>query len=194
MARTIPLIALLCLAACGTPEVAEDYEEQVFLPAELSAALASDDPTARADAATQVEALPAAERLATLSSLAVHDNAAVRLMAIGLLGKLHAGDPTITMRLAEVIGMDADIDVRMATVPVLAKSGEAGLAVLVEALSDDPSLFVRREIAVALDRVTGNTFGAAFAEKVGEAEDAADDAMMDYDDWLESQGNAGERP
>ena len=108
-------------------------------------------------------------------------------MAVGLLGKYHAADDDVVAVLGGEAALDADVDVRSAALGALAKSGRVeALVAIGSALTDDPSLVVRREAAVLLDRLTGQTLGAGFASRVEEASSSADDASMAYDDWLET--------
>lgn len=190
--RTAPIaaaLAALLAAACATPEVAEDYRTRTFVPAELAAALASDDPTARADAAGQVESMEPAKRRAALLELSRDERAPVRLLAVGLLGRHHAAEEEAAGRLAEMLSLDPDADVRVAAVEGLGRSGRVdALRPLVDALSEDASLSVKRAAASTLDRLTGQALAADFLEKVDAAESAADDAMMSYDDWLGANG------
>ena len=187
MRPLIVLTALLAVAACATPEVAEDYEAKTYLPDELKAALASDDPSQRADAAGQVERMAPERRQAVLTELSRDERASVRLLAVNLLGKLHGEEEATVARLAEVLAFDVDVDVRSAAVTALASSGSVeGLKALVQALADDPSLAVKRSVGTVLDRLTGEKLGSELSDRVDEAEAAADDAMIAYDDWLQA--------
>jgi len=176
---------LLALVACGTPDIARDYETKTYVPEELGAALSADDPARRADAAEQILAMKPEHRKKVLTEL-IHDpKPEVRLMAVGLLGKHHAADAGVVAVLGEEAALDVDVDVRSAALGALAESGRPeALMAISSALTDDPSLVVRREAAVLLDRLTGQDLGAGFAGRVEEASDAADDAAMAYDDWL----------
>jgi HEAT repeat protein len=178
-------VGVLTIVGCGTPEVARDYESRDYLPQELEEALRSDDLARRADAAGQVEAMEPGRRRQILLALTEDDRAHVRLMAVSLLARHHAGDAETVARMAEVLSLDPDIDVRSAAIGALAASGDvSALKSLVGALTDDPSLEVKRQAATTLDRLTGEGFGAEFAAEFDEAETAADDTMMAYDDWL----------
>jgi HEAT repeat protein len=186
---TIVLVLMgLAAAGCATPEIAEDYQEKALLPQEIESALKGDDPAGRADAATQVEKMAAANRKSVLLALVHDERAHVRLLAVSLLSRHHAGDEDAVAALADVLTLDADIDVRVATADALAKGGtHKGLSALLAALTDDTSLVVKRQAAEALDRLTGQTFGKTFVSSIDAAEEAADDAMMSYDGWLEER-------
>jgi HEAT repeat protein len=181
------LLFATVLAACGTPEIARDYETKTYVPAELEAALTSDDPARRADAAEQILAMDPAERKTVLTELVTNDRVEIRLMATGLLGKHHAGDSQVVKVLGERAALDVDIDVRSSALTGLAASGRPeALSSIVSSLTDDPALVVRREAAVLLDRLTGEKLGDEFAKLVSDAEEAADDAAFAYDDWVEA--------
>jgi len=183
----ITLSFLLALVACGTPGVAKDYETKTYVPEELAAALASDSPARRADAAEQISGMQPDQRRKVLIELTRDPKPEVRLMAVGLLGKYHAAAEDVVDVLGGEAALDADVDVRSAALGALAKSGRVEALVSIgSALTDDPSLVVRREAAVLLDRLTGQTLGAGFAARVEEAGSSADDASMAYDDWLET--------
>jgi HEAT repeat protein len=187
MTRATIVLALagLVLTGCATPEIAEDYEARTYLPQEIETALKGDDPAGRADAAAQVEKMATANRRAVLLSLVTDDRAHVRLLAVYLLARHHGSDPEAVVALRNVLTLDADLDVRAAAIEALAAGGtKEGLSVLLAALTDDASLIVRCQAAEALDRVTGQTFGKALLTSLGAAEDAADDAMMSYEEWL----------
>ncbi len=185
------LLLLLLITACGTPEVAEDYQAKTYVPEELQAALASDDPSSRADAAAQVAAMPTGQRKAVLLDLSRNERPTVRLLSVGLIGKHLSGDNQAVARLADLLSLDPDQDVRAACVGALGgtRSGTA-LKALLGALENDTSLSVRRAAAIALDRLTGQTFGAEMAAKVDDAEEAADDAMMNYEEWFDANREA----
>ena len=185
------LLALALITGCGTPEVAEEYQAKTYLPEELQAALASDDPTRRADAAAQVVAMPPGQRKAALLDLSRDERPTVRMLAVGLIGKHLSGDDQAVARLADLLSLDPDQDVRTACVSALGgtRSGTA-LQALLGALGNDTSLTVRRSAAVALDRLTGQTFGAEMARKIDDAEEAADDAMMNYEEWFDANREA----
>jgi HEAT repeat protein len=184
-------LTLLLITACGTPEVAEEYQTKTYVPEELQAALASDDPTSRADGAAQVEAMPGGQRKAILLELTLDERPTVRLLAVGLIGKHLPGDNQAVARLSEMLSLDPDQDVRTSCVEVLGgtRSGTA-LKALLDALGNDTSLAVRRSSAVALDKLTGQTFGAEMAKKVDDAEESADDAMMNYEEWFDANQEA----
>ncbi len=186
----IALVLLVCvLAACGTPKVAEDYEAKTFLPQEIETALRSDDPAKRADAAAQVETMPAKKRGPILIALTTDEKAHVRLMAVSLIGKHHANDEKAITALADLLSLDADLDVRSAAVSALgASENTKSLTVLVQTLSNDSSLTIKREAAAALDARTGQSFGKELVESIDAAEEAADEAMMAYEEWLGNQG------
>jgi len=189
MKATIATIVLMtaALAACGTPEIAEKYEAETYAPDEIAAALAADDPSRRADAAEQILAMAPERRRAVLIELTRSGEPEVRLLAVGLLGRHHAGDGEAVRALGETAALDLDVDVRSGALRALAGSGRPeALDAIGTALTDDESLVVRREAAVLLDRLTGQTIGAAFASAVDEAADAGDDVAIEYDDWLES--------
>jgi len=178
---------LILLSACGTPEIAREYETKTYVPAELEKALKSEDPARRADAAEQILAMKPAQRKAVLLELTRNPRVEVRLMAVGLLGRHHATDPDVVKAMGEEAALDVDIDVRSAALSALAASGRSeALTAILAALTNDPSLVVRREAGVILDRLTGLKLATEFAGRLEEAEDAADDAAMSYDDWLES--------
>jgi len=185
------LLLLALLTACGTPEVAEEYQAKTYVPEELQAALASDDPSSRADAAAQVAAMPTGQRKAVLLDLSRNERPTVRLLSVGLIGKHLSGDNQAVARLADLLSLDPDQDVRAACVGALGgtRSG-AALTALLGALENDSSLSVRRSAAVALDRLTGQSFGAEMAAKVDDAEEAADDAMMNYGEWFDANQEA----
>ncbi len=188
----LPTLLLLALiTACGTPEVAEEYQAKTYVPEELQAALASDDPSSRADAAAQVAAMPTGQRKAVLLDLSRNERPTVRLLSVGLIGKHLSGDNQAVARLADLLSLDPDQDVRAACVGALGgtRSG-AALTALLGALENDSSLSVRRSAAVALDRLTGQSFGAEMAAKVDDAEEAADDAMMNYGEWFDANQEA----
>ncbi len=187
---TIGLVLLAgILAACGTPKVAKDYEAKVYLPQEIETALRSEDPARRADAAAQVETMSPDQRGPILISLTTDERPHVRLMAVSLLGKHHADDASAIAALANVLSLDGDLDVRSAAVSALAAGTSApSLTVLVETLSNDSSLVIKREAAAALDARTGQTFGKELADSIDTAEEAADEAMMAYEEWMENQG------
>lgn len=186
--RMLALLVLLAIAGCGTPEIARERETRPLLPREIEEALRSDDPARRADAAGQVEAMDPEARRRTLLELLGDDRPHVRLMAVGILARHHGQEDTVVERLGQALSLDPDPDVRGALVDALAGSGRLGaLGALVTALETDPSLLVKRRIARALDRITGQTFGAAFADRVDEAELSADEAMIDYASWLPGQ-------
>jgi HEAT repeat protein len=191
--KSIPLLTtvLAVLTACGTPEVAKDYRTKTYVPEELQAALASRDPSARADAAAQVEAMSGGQRQAVLLELTTDPRPTVRLLAVGLAGKHLHGDEQAVARLAEMLSLDSDQDVRIAAVAALGETGSGpALTALLEALGNDTSLFVRRAAALALDRLTGQDFGAELAARVDEAEAAADGAMMNYEGWFDANRDA----
>lgn len=184
-------LALALCSACGTPEVAEEYQTKTYVPEQLQAALASEDPSARADAASQVEAMPVGQRKAVLLELTLDKRPTVRMLAVGLIGKSLAGDNQAVARLAEMLSTDPDPDVRSAVVGALGSTrSDTALNALLEALGNDTSLSVRRDAALALDRLTGQSFGAEMAAQVDEAQDAADDAMMNYEDWFDANKDA----
>ena len=185
------VLALTLISACGTPEVAKEYQAKTYLPEELQAALSSDDPSVRADAAAQVEAMSLGQRKAVLLELTRDKRPMVRMLAVGLIGKHLSGDNQAVSRLADLLSLDPDQDVRVAAVSALGgtRSG-AALNALLDALSNGTSLIVRRSAALALDRLTGQSFGADMAAKVEDAEDAADDAMMNYEDWFDANQEA----
>jgi hypothetical protein len=188
-ARVVVLgVTLACLGiGCATPEVAESYETTSYLPAEIGEALRSDDPARRADAADQVEKMEPATRRKALLELSADRRAGVRLLAVTLLGRLHASEEEVLVRLAGMLALDPDLDVRLAAVDAVEASQRLpALAALVAALTDDPSLIVRRQAAEALDRLTGQTIGAAVAEQVDAAEEAAEEALFAYEEWLEA--------
>ena len=186
-AARLTLSFLLALVACGTPDVARDYEAKTYVPEDLAAALSADDPARRADAAEQISAMNPNQREEVLIELTRDEKPGVRLMAVTLLGKHHAADADVVAALGDKAGLDVDVDVRGAALVALAASGSVeALAAIGSALTDDPSLVVRRQAAVLLDRLTGQTLGATFASRVEEASSSADDAAMAYDDWLES--------
>jgi HEAT repeat protein len=185
------LWVLLLAAACGTPEVAEDYQAKTYVPEELQAALASNDPTMRADAADQVMAMPTGQRKAVLLELTRDERPTVRMTAVSLVGKTLSGDQQAVARLAELLSLDGDQDVRMVCVDALGttRNGDA-LRALLDALSNDSSLGVRRAAAVSLDRLTGQRFGQEMAARYDDAEAAADDAMMNYEEWFDANQEA----
>ena len=188
---TLLFLALTAFLGCGTPEVAEDYQARTYVPEELQAALASDEPSSRADAAAQVAAMPTGQRKAVLLDLSRNERPTVRLLSVGLIGKHLSGDNQAVARLADMLSLDPDQDVRAACVDALGgtRSG-AALKALLGALENDTSLTVRRAAAVALDRLTGQTFGADMAAKVDDAEEAADDALMNYEEWFDANQEA----
>ena len=188
----IALALLGCvLAACATPEVAKDYKTTRLLPQEIEDALRSEDPARRSDAASQLETMPPVRRQAVLAALATDDRAHVRLLAVSLLGTHHADDPQTLTVLADVLSLDADLDVRSAAVAALAGSrNPKTLAILVGVLTDDVSLLVKRDAAEALDRRTGQPFGLGLVEGLDAAEEAADGAMMLYEEWFESRAGS----
>ena len=116
-----------------------------------------------------------------------------------LLTTVQVSVSSVVAVLGEEAALDVDVDVRSAALGALAESGRPeALTAISSALTDDPSLVVRREAAVLLDRLTGQDLGAGFAGRVDEASDAADDAAMAYDDWLATnraklQWDAGSR-
>ena len=178
---------LLALVACGTPDIARDYEAKTYVPEELGAALSADDPARRADAAEQILAMKPEQRKKVLVELVRDPKPEVRLMAVSLLGKHHAADAGVIAVLGGEAALDVDIDVRSGALAALAESGSVDALVAIgSALTDDPSLRVRGEAAMLLDRLTGQTLGAGFASRVEEAGSDADDAAMAYDDWLET--------
>jgi len=185
------LLSLAVLAACGTPEVAEEYQERSLVPAEIEAALGSDDPLRRSEAAAQVEKLPPERRRAVLLELLDHPRSAVRLTALTVLARSSvSGGPTVD-RLTEVVSLDPDPDVRVAAVRALAASGDVrALDAILAALSDDLSLAVRVYAAATLDRLTAREFGAGLADRFDEAEAAADDAAFSWLEWLEANRDA----
>ncbi|MEN8149155.1 MAG: hypothetical protein ABFS86_04985 [Planctomycetota bacterium] len=183
----LPIALLLTLAGCGTPQIARPYETKKYVPEELAAALASDNPADRADAAEQILAMEPDARKMALIELTGDPKPGVRLMAVGLLGKHHAAEEDVVATLADDVMLDADADVRVAALAALAESGRPdGLAAISAALMDDPALVVRREAASLLDRLTGQTTGAEFTAMVDDALEKADDAAMAYDDWIET--------
>jgi HEAT repeat protein len=189
-ATVIPLL-IAVLVGCGTPEVARDYEARTFLPAELEEALRSDDPARRADAAGQLESMGPGRRLELLIALTGDERAHVRLMAVSLLGGLHADDADAVDALDNVLALDPDVDVRSAAVGALGGSrNPVAIAVLVRVLADDASLVVKREAAEALDRRTGEAFGKSLVQSIETAEEASDDAVMAYEEWLERRREA----
>jgi HEAT repeat protein len=186
----------------GASEVAGDYEVRTFLPEELEEALRSEDPARRADAASQVETMPPERRREVLIALVGDERAHVRLMAVTLLGRLHAGEDGAIAALADVLSLDVDLDVRSAAVAALAESeNPRALEALAGVLMDDPSLVVKREAAEALDRLTGQSFGKVLVERIDAAEsfgkvlveriDAAEEACYEaneaYEEWLEER-------
>ncbi len=187
----LTFLALALISACGTPEVAKEYQTKTYVPDELQAALSSDDPSVRADAAAQVEAMSVGQRKAVMLELTRDERPTVRMLAVGLIGKHLAGDNQAVDLLAEMLSLDPDQDVRGTVVAALGgtRNGTA-LNALLEALSTDTSLAVRRSAALALDRLTGQSFGAEMAARVDAAEDAADDAMMNYEDWFDANQGA----
>jgi HEAT repeat protein len=188
MKPLLPVVAALLLCSCGTPEVARDYRAKTYLPAELEAALRSDNPTRRAEAEDQIASLPVDRRIEILLALSRDPEPPMRLLAAKLLGK-DSGDPRAAKRLGEMVGLDADPDVRMLAMDGLAAGGSDGaLSALLTALEADPSLLVRRHAASALDRLTGQEIGASFVDSLDEAEMSADEAAMAYSDWFESHG------
>jgi len=183
----IVIATLPALAACGTPGVAKEYEAKTYVPEKLHAALSSDSPARRADAAEQISGMQPAQRRQVLIELTRDQKPEIRLMAVGLLGKHDAGDAGVIAVLGSESALDADVDVRSAALSALAQSGRVeALVAIGNALTDDPSLMVRREAAVLLDRLTGQTLGAGFAAQVESASSSADDSAMAYDEWVET--------
>lgn len=188
MRFAVPIL-LSIAAACGTPKVAQEYETKTYGYEEIQAALASDSPARRADAAEQISNMEPEKRKGVLVELTRDPRPETRLLAVSLLGKHHAADPDVIAAMGDVATLDPDVDVRTAALGALAMSGRVkALDTIAAVLTDDPSMVVRREAAVLLDRVTGQTLGAEFAGHVDAASDSADDAAMAYDDWLETNG------
>jgi HEAT repeat protein len=186
MRTVILLLALAVLLGCGTPKVAEEYKAETYLPDQLRAALADDDPSRRADAAEQVEKMEPKRRRLVLLELSGDERSEVRLLAVSLLERLHSGDEEVVKRLAGILAHDPDPDIRTAAVGALSASGRPeALDALLDALMNDTSLSVRKDIASALDRLTGQSFGGDLVTAVDSAEEAADEAVMNYDEWIE---------
>ena len=183
------VLVSLSIGACATPEVAEDYKAKSYVPEEMAAALGGEDPARRADAAKQVEEMAPSDRLAALLELSRDDRAPVRLLAVGLIGRYHAGDAAAVASLGDVLSLDPDMDVRSAAVGALARSTtRESVEALLSALTDDTALNVRRAAAAALDRLSGRDYGAEVAAGFDEAEMAADEAGMAYEEWFDANG------
>jgi HEAT repeat protein len=182
LAVLFPLLAL----ACRAPGVADDYSAEAIPTVEIAGALADEDPTRRSEAAEQIEAMDAETRRRTLISLTRDGRPEIRLLAVDLIGLHHATDAEAASRLAEMLASDPDPDVRIACVSSLSRGDRRhALAPLFDALSSDPSLYVRADAAAALDRLTGQAIGRAVVLGTDAAESAADDASLAYEEWIQ---------
>ena len=121
---TLTLPALLALVACGTPSVARDYEAKSYVPEELHAALSSESPAERADAAEQISSMEPDQRRSVLVELTRDRKPEIRLMAVGLLGKHDAAHDDVVAVLGGEAALDVDADVRGAALEALARSGQ----------------------------------------------------------------------
>jgi HEAT repeat protein len=181
------VLAAVTVAGCATPEVAETYEERSLVPQEIAAGLRSEDPTQRAAAAKQIETMEPAQSRSVLMELTGHELVPVRMLAVSALGKHHASDGGVVTRLAEVLSLDGDADVRSRVVDALSRSGSVnGLAAILDALGNDSSLLVRREAALALDKLTGQSHALRFVTTFDDAEMQADETTMTYEEWFEA--------
>jgi len=166
------------------------YEVKDYLPDEIAAVLAGNDPAARADAADQVEKMPPEQRKAVLQALARDERAKIRLLAVSLLARHHVRDADVVGDLLAVARDDLDGDVKQAAFVALGKSGDPrALKLATEVLSDmDAALPVKLEAAGMLDRLTGRVTAQDLSAALEQAVDAADDLGMDWDDWLTTHG------
>jgi HEAT repeat protein len=132
--------------------------EQARVAAELSRALAEDpSPQYRAQVARTLGDLPVPAAADALRQ-AVHDKEpSVRVAACTAWGK-RGGDEAVSA-LAEVLGRDADLDVRTAAARELSNFKTPGAISALGVALDDPDPALQHRAILSLKTVTGKDFG-----------------------------------
>ena len=171
----------------GAGRLADENVMEELTEAGIREGLSSDDPKLRMDALAQIEKLSEAERRSALLAALGSARAPTRLTAVIALGKDVTGNAAVIEGLTDVAKDDLDTDVRAAAFDALANSGDTAILQLaVNVLSDaDAALGIKVRAAALLDRLTGRSDSTALAASYSDAEEAADDLSMEWDDWLE---------
>jgi len=167
-------------AQVAYPDQVRDLDDS-----EIRDGLRSADPKTRLDALAQIEKLTPAERKAALLDALDAPYAPTRLAALTALAAGFGADGAVVDRFLAVAREDQDADVREAAIRSLDRSGDPrvlGLALAVLEGGEEP-LSVRLGAARTLDRLTGRETARALSERLDQAEAAADDLLMDWDDW-----------
>jgi HEAT repeat protein len=167
-------------------DVAGEYAMRSFTPAEVREALRSEDISTRLDAVAQLEKLePRALKAALLEALAA-SYAPTRLTAVTALARRFPSDPDVVTRLLVTAKEDLDTDVQAAAFAALEKSGDPRvLALACEVLvSTDAGLSLKLQAAETLDRLTGRQTAGPLATAVEDAEVAADEIGMGWEEWI----------
>jgi HEAT repeats len=166
--------------------LAEDDGMREMDAAAIRDGLLSDDPRLRMDALAQIEKLPPEERAQALLAGLDSGYAPTRLTVVTALAADFATEPDVVAAMMDLARDDPDPDVRDAAFNTLTASGDTAILELaVEVLSStDASLDVKARIAALLDRLTGRAMGEELSGHITEAQDAADDLSMEWDDWL----------
>lgn len=174
-------------AQVADPDQVRDLDDN-----EIRSGVRSADPKTRLDALGQIEKLAPKERKAALLDALGAPYAPTRLAALTALSRGFATDDEVVARFLAVAKEDQDADVRAAAIRSLDRSGDPrvlGLAISVLESSEEP-LAVRLGAARTLDRLTGRETAKDLADRLDAAEEAADDLLMDWDDWY-SERKAG---
>jgi len=167
-------------------EVAGDYEVESLTPEGVRQGLRSSDLKTRLDAVAQLEKLDPPARQAALLEALEAPVAPARLTAVTELAKGFASEADVVARLLSVAKEDPDDDVREAAFSALEKSGDPRVLTLAcEVLTaTETGLSLKLQAASTLDRLTGRQTAADLEGKLEEAEMAADEIGMSWDEWI----------
>jgi HEAT repeat protein len=171
-------------------EVAEPHQTRSLTPKEIHEGLRSDDVNARLAAVEQLDRLPEETRKQALLEALVADASPTRLTAVVALEKRFPTDPDVVGALLETARNDLDTDVCEAAIRTLAASGDPRvLELALETVSSsETALSVRLQAAETLDRLTGRRTAGGLSGKLEEAEFAADDLAVAWDEWWREHG------